>query len=94
MYNIYESRLVKREVVLDSEAIKLGVDEKPKVNDKVEEQEDDKSDVLNIPDKVLFGYDLKKIKGYREKRAQLKDEAMKKDFVKKSTKNVRGCNFR
>jgi hypothetical protein len=80
------SRLVKRELVLDFEAIKLGQDENSKVNDNVDEQEDDKSDVLEIPDKELFGYDLKKIKGYREKRASIKDEVMKKEFVEKVKK--------
>jgi hypothetical protein len=75
------SRLVRREVILGNEAVILGSDEKPKVNDKVEETQQEKNNALDIPDKELFGYDLKKIKGYREKRAQLKDEANKKEFV-------------
>jgi hypothetical protein len=75
------SRLVRREVILGNEAVILGSDEKPKVNDKVEETQQEKNNALDIPDKELFGYDLKKIKGYREKRAKLKDEANKKEFV-------------
>ena len=88
------SRFVKREVVLSNDAVMLGSDEKPKLTGKVEETEQEKYDVLEIPDKVLFGYDLKKIKGYREKRAQLKDEVNKKEFIEAVTKHVGSSNIR
>jgi hypothetical protein len=42
--------------------------------------------IIEVPDKELFGYDLKKIKGYREKRASIKDEVMKKEFVEQVKK--------
>ena len=75
------SRFVKREVILSNDAVILGSNEKPKVEDKVEEPHQDNNDVLEIPDKEFCGYDLKKIKGYREKRAQIKDEINKKKFI-------------
>lgn len=59
------------------------VDNKPlgvQDDDAVEQQPQE------IPDKELFGYDLKQIKGYRDIRAAIKDDLRKKDFVEKVSK--------
>jgi hypothetical protein len=81
------SRFQKHSFVINNDVVDSSIVQTEEIEeivaiDKQDKQDEHKLD-SDIPDKEAFGYNLKSIKGYREKRVILKQEQMKKEFVDK-----------